>query len=80
MRLIFVVLLIFAAVGLSQDATPPPAPAGITVAAIEARITELQQQKDQAIANVNALAGAIQDCQFWLEQAKEAEKPKEVAK
>jgi len=33
---------------------------------VEARIVELQKLHDQAVANMNALRGAIQDCEFWL--------------
>jgi len=42
---------------------------------IEQRKVELKQQLDQALANANALHGAIQECDFWLEQLelKEAE-------
>jgi hypothetical protein len=32
------------------------------------RKAELTAQREQLIGNVNALAGAIQDCDFWLEQ------------
>ena len=48
---------------------------------ILARIADLKQQRETAISNVNALSGAIQDCEFWLgrvvnadEAAKAAEK------
>jgi len=32
------------------------------------RIDELRAQKEQAIANANACAGAIGDCEYWLAQ------------
>ena len=35
---------------------------------VEARIVELQKLHDQAVANMNALRGAIQDCEFWLQR------------
>ena len=38
------------------------------VKTINERITLLQSQRVQAISNVHAIDGAIQDCKFWLEQ------------
>ena len=35
---------------------------------IEKRLAELEAQREQALANANALSGAIQDCRYWLEQ------------
>ena len=32
---------------------------------------ELEKMLDQAVANANALKGAIQDCDFWLERLRE---------
>ena len=43
------------------------------VKTINERITLLQNQRTQAISNVHAIDGAIQDCKFWLE---EISKPK----
>lgn len=40
----------------------------ITRAAIEDRLTTLRVQQENLIADVNALAGAIQDCEYWLTQ------------
>lgn len=34
---------------------------------IKTRIEELKKLRDQALANANAIGGAIQDCEFWLE-------------
>ena len=36
---------------------------------IRARLDDLKRQRDQQIANANALGGAIQDCEFWLAEA-----------
>jgi 5'-deoxynucleotidase YfbR-like HD superfamily hydrolase len=55
-----------------MSAAPPP----ITKEEIQERIKELEKQKRQAEANANAFAGAIQDCEFWLEQLKQAEEAK----
>lgn len=35
---------------------------------IKERIANLEAQRNQMSANLNAISGAIQDCQFWLEQ------------
>ncbi len=43
---------------------------------IEKRIAELQIQKDMALANANANAGAIEDCKYWLKIIDDAEKAK----
>lgn len=40
----------------------------ITREAIERRLAELRDELDKAVARVNALGGAIQDCEYWLEQ------------
>ena len=36
---------------------------------IRARLDDLKRQRDQQIANANALGGAIQDCEYWLAEA-----------
>lgn len=45
----------------------------ITKERLEERIADLEHQKEQAIANINAVEGALQDCRFWLEQLVAAE-------
>lgn len=35
---------------------------------IETRKAELEKRLVETIANVNALRGALQDCDFWLER------------
>ena len=42
----------------------------ITRAIIEARISMLEEQREQLLAQLNAVVGALQDCQHWLETAK----------
>lgn len=44
----------------------------MTRQAIEERIKELESQADQLRANLNAITGAIHDCQYWLSQIVEA--------
>ena len=38
----------------------------ITRELLLARIRELQLLKDRYLADANAVSGAIQDCEFWL--------------
>ena len=38
----------------------------MTRADIEQRIAELKKLQADALANANAIGGAIQDCEFWL--------------
>lgn len=50
----------------------------ITKEAVEKRRAELQANYQQAIANAQAIGGAIQDCEYWLALLeKEADKPAE---
>lgn len=39
-------------------------------AALQSRIAELNQQRAQALANLQALDGAIADCNWWLQRIK----------
>jgi prefoldin subunit 5 len=45
----------------------------ITAEKIQARLDDLKAQADQLRGNLNAVGGAIQDCEYWLEQVKEPE-------
>jgi hypothetical protein len=45
---------------------------------IEARLVELRKESEQLVANINAISGAIQDCEYWLAQL-DAEEAKEIA-
>jgi hypothetical protein len=50
----------------------------ITKEQIEKRLEALKADYQQAVANVHAIGGAIQDCEHWLEQlAKEVDTPVE---
>ena len=55
--------------GFAQNSKPSP----ITKEVLELRLVALERDRAQAIANVNAYDGAIQECQFWLELLKDAE-------
>jgi prefoldin subunit 5 len=50
----------------------------MTAEKIRARIAQLKAQLEALAANVNSTAGALQDCQHWLEEIEkeEAEKAK----
>lgn len=37
------------------------------------RITDLQARQEQLVANLNAVHGAIQECQYWLSQLEQKE-------
>ena len=37
---------------------------------IQTRLAELNQQRAQTVANLQALDGAIADCQWWLSRIK----------
>ena len=50
----------------------------ITKEMIEARKTELAQSIEQKRAEMNALVGAVQDCNFWLAQIAEQEAKEQV--
>jgi len=58
----------------------PPKPPVISLEALEKRLVILERGRAQALANLNAYDGAIQEVQFWInwlkEQAKEAEAKK----
>ena len=43
------------------------------------RLDELRRRREQMLANVNALNGAIEDCLHWLGKFDEAEKPSAAA-
>lgn len=45
----------------------------MTEDAIRARINDLQNNFEQAMANANAIQGAIKDCQYWLARITETE-------
>jgi hypothetical protein len=47
----------------------------ITRQMLEQRLAELKAGKEQAVANVNAFEGAIQECSHWLDLL-EPQKPK----
>lgn len=77
--LLFVSLLV-AGLAFSQDqksGTPPAQPASIGRSALEKRLDGLKQAHLQAVANVQALDGAIQDVEYWLAELDKAEKEAE---
>ncbi len=55
----------------------------ITKAIVEARLEAFKAKRIALLADVNALNGAIEDCQFWLDQlvlAEKQAKPEPTAK
>ena len=63
---------------VAKPAAPDPAKSEpvITRAQLEQHLADLKAGKEQAVANVNAFEGAIQECQHWLDAIKAAESPK----
>ena len=43
-------------------------------ASVEARKEDLQRQREQLVANINAVVGALQDCDYWLSVIEEEER------
>lgn len=50
----------------------------MTKADIEQRLAELRKSLEQIQANGNALMGAINDCEYWLNRIQEAEQSEEL--
>jgi hypothetical protein len=59
--------------GVAQEPAKQEAarPYAVTLPEIEKRLEELKAAQVQAVANVQALGGAIQDCEFWIERFKQ---------
>jgi hypothetical protein len=74
------IFLTVACLGFSEDKKPvaPPAqpPIGITKPELQRKLEELKKAQQQALADYQAITGAMQDCVFWLDQI--AAKEKEV--
>ena len=47
----------------------------ITPAQVHARLAQLRQQRQEMEDQMNALIGAIQDCEFWFAQASHPDPP-----
>lgn len=71
MRTLLLALILLPIGGWAQDKKPATTPV-ITVESLKARIAELNKQKvateRQALADINAYNGAIQDCEYWIDQ------------
>ena len=53
----------------------------ITIETLNERIMTLQEQLSETLGKANAISGAIQECQIWLEKLnkeEEKEEPMEV--
>jgi hypothetical protein len=72
-RAILLTLLLLGGVLFAEDKPKAPPPA-VTKAQLEARVKELTAAREQAIANLQALNGAIQDCEYWIAEVEKAEK------
>jgi hypothetical protein len=72
-RAILLTLLLLGGVLLAENKPKAPPPA-VTKAQLESRVKELTAARDQALANLQALNGAIQDCEYWIAEVEKAEK------
>ncbi len=70
-RWLLLVALLATAVLVRADGAPP---GPVTKEALRQRIAELDKMREQAIANVNAISGAIQECEHWMAVIEEREK------
>ena len=50
----------------------------LTSKKIQDRLADLKKQLEKAVSNVNALAGAIQDCEFWLAEIEKTDDVKDA--
>jgi hypothetical protein len=73
MRRIVMAICILAAACLApaQDKKPETP---ITRAMLDQRLGQLKAAREQALANLNAYDGAIQECNYWISQIEAAEK------
>ena len=78
MRRLIVAFILSGSLLFAQDKpTPKKIPVAVTQEKLQQRIEELKAQREQAIANANAYAGAIQECEYWITQIKTLEEEKE---
>ena len=72
--ILFVVLLVaLAGFGVAQSDNTPAAKPEITVEKLQKRLKELEGAREQILANLNAVNGAIEDCKYWLGELEEKE-------
>ena len=60
----------------AQDISPSP----VTKQALEKHLTELQEAQRRALAEYQALSGAVQECKYWIGEIDKAEAEKEAEK
>jgi len=78
-RALSITLLFLSLCFLAYAQSTPKNEGGITKEVLQQRLVELQSGRDQAMANLNAYSGAIQECQHWIdyiEAASKQEQPK----
>ena len=70
--ILFVVLLVtLAGFGISQnDVSAKPE---ITIEKLQKRLKELEGAREQILANLNAVNGAIEDCKYWMTELEDKE-------
>jgi hypothetical protein len=68
--------IICPSLSICQEKPKEPEKPAMTLETLQTRMGTLQKGREQAIANVNAYDGAIQECQYWIDYLT----PKEVKK
>jgi hypothetical protein len=53
---------------IAPDQTPDPKPLSISKEDLTKRLDELKKAEAQITANLQAIGGAIQDCEYWLKE------------
>lgn len=73
-RVFYLLVLLIVLTGGVIAQTPNTPPVGITKEKLEARITELKATREQLMANLNAVSGAIQENEGWLKELEKEDK------
>jgi len=72
--ILFVVLLVaLAGFGVAQGDNIPAAKPEITIEKLQKRLKELEGAREQILANLNAVNGAIEDCKYWMTELEDKE-------
>ncbi len=53
----------------AQKAEAPVTSPGVKVEELQKHLGELEDAREQALANLHAIDGAIQECKYWIKRA-----------
>jgi peptidoglycan hydrolase CwlO-like protein len=76
--ILLIAILLFIPFVSAQDKAPEEPKPTITLEALQSRLQLLNKDREQMVANVNALDGAIQECQHWIDQLSTPKEPKKA--